>query len=194
MTPAQLDSVFEAFVQADSSTTKRYGGTGLGLSLCREFCQLLGGTSVRRANRATAACSPWSCRWMPPPCRSSSLPRRRLARNPAPADSGAIGRADGAGDRRRRGRAHDQRTRAARRGLPRARGRERRRGPQAGARAAAGPDRARPGDAGHGRLGSALGAEGQRGDARHPGGAAVDARCARRGDRQGCRGRSSTSP
>jgi signal transduction histidine kinase/DNA-binding response OmpR family regulator len=44
MTAAQLDSVFEAFVQADSSTTKRYGGTGLGLSLCREFCQLLGGT------------------------------------------------------------------------------------------------------------------------------------------------------
>ncbi|MBP6481660.1 MAG: response regulator [Pseudomonadales bacterium] len=44
MTEAQLDSVFEAFVQADSSTTKRYGGTGLGLSLCREFCQLLGGS------------------------------------------------------------------------------------------------------------------------------------------------------
>ena len=44
MTPGQLESVFEAFVQADSSTTKRYGGTGLGLSLCREFCELLGGS------------------------------------------------------------------------------------------------------------------------------------------------------
>jgi len=43
MTSEQLDSVFEPFVQADSSTTKKYGGTGLGLSLCREYCQLLGG-------------------------------------------------------------------------------------------------------------------------------------------------------
>lgn len=44
MTPEQLQTVFDAFVQADSSTTKRYGGTGLGLALCREFCTLLGGT------------------------------------------------------------------------------------------------------------------------------------------------------
>ncbi|MBK7170498.1 MAG: response regulator [Gammaproteobacteria bacterium] len=44
MTAEQLDAVFEPFVQADSSTTKKYGGTGLGLSLCHEFCALLGGT------------------------------------------------------------------------------------------------------------------------------------------------------
>ena len=43
MSAEQAKSVFEAFVQADSSTTKKYGGTGLGLSLCREFAQLLGG-------------------------------------------------------------------------------------------------------------------------------------------------------
>ncbi len=43
MTTEQLQSVFDAFVQADSSTTKKYGGTGLGLALCREFCTLLGG-------------------------------------------------------------------------------------------------------------------------------------------------------
>jgi signal transduction histidine kinase/DNA-binding response OmpR family regulator len=44
MTGEQLASVFEAFVQADSSTTKKYGGSGLGLSLCREFAKLLGGS------------------------------------------------------------------------------------------------------------------------------------------------------
>lgn len=43
MTPAQLARLFQAFTQADDSTTKKYGGTGLGLVISRKFCQLMGG-------------------------------------------------------------------------------------------------------------------------------------------------------
>ncbi|HKB71354.1 MAG TPA: ATP-binding protein [Thermoanaerobaculia bacterium] len=43
MTPEQLGKVFQAFTQADAATTRKYGGTGLGLALSRRFCQMMGG-------------------------------------------------------------------------------------------------------------------------------------------------------
>jgi signal transduction histidine kinase len=43
MTPEQLTKLFQPFVQADSSTTRKFGGTGLGLTITRELARLMGG-------------------------------------------------------------------------------------------------------------------------------------------------------
>ena len=43
MTAKQTNKLFKAFVQADSSTTRKYGGTGLGLTISKKFCQMMGG-------------------------------------------------------------------------------------------------------------------------------------------------------
>jgi PAS domain S-box-containing protein len=55
MTPDQQAKVFEAFTQADSSTTRTYGGTGLGLAITKSFCLLMGGdvTLTSEAGKGT---------------------------------------------------------------------------------------------------------------------------------------------
>jgi signal transduction histidine kinase len=73
MTPQQLATVFQAFTQADSSTTKKYGGTGLGLTITKSFCEMMGG-SITVASEAG---------------RGSTFTVRLPAEVPAPVDLSA---------------------------------------------------------------------------------------------------------
>jgi signal transduction histidine kinase len=43
ITDAQMEKLFQPFTQADSSTTRNFGGTGLGLTITKKFSEILGG-------------------------------------------------------------------------------------------------------------------------------------------------------
>jgi signal transduction histidine kinase/DNA-binding response OmpR family regulator len=44
ITKEQMDKLFQPFSQADASTTREFGGTGLGLVITKKFCEMMGGT------------------------------------------------------------------------------------------------------------------------------------------------------
>ena len=56
MTPEQLRRLFQRFSQADESTTRKFGGTGLGLALTRAFARLLGGDVTVTSTEGRGTC------------------------------------------------------------------------------------------------------------------------------------------
>jgi PAS domain S-box-containing protein len=56
LTPSQQARIFSAFTQADSSTTREYGGTGLGLYLSKQLSEMLGGSVSLQSEQGTGSC------------------------------------------------------------------------------------------------------------------------------------------
>ena len=180
MTPEQVSRLFEAFSQADAATTRRYGGTGLGLALSRRLCRMMGGdvTVESVAGRG----STFTIRLPAEVAGAVEEPARPPAEaSPGSAAAGTVLVIDD--EAAVRDLMQRFLTKEGFRVVTAARGRG---GPAAGAGAAAGRDHARRHDAGDGRVGGPVGAQGGPGHRRHPGHHADDRRrpepglCARR--------------
>jgi signal transduction histidine kinase/CheY-like chemotaxis protein len=81
----KLEAIFGSFTQVDSSTTRKYGGTGLGLTISRSLAQLMGGrmwveSEVGRGSTFffTAGFGPGTAPPLPAPARQVSLRGRRI--------------------------------------------------------------------------------------------------------------------
>ena len=73
----QTERLFEAFTQADGSTTRQYGGTGLGLTISRELVELMGGQIGARPQAPRG-----SVFWFTAPLPFASVPSAEMPESP----------------------------------------------------------------------------------------------------------------
>jgi two-component system, sensor histidine kinase and response regulator len=83
MSEAQMSKLFQAFTQAELSTTRRYGGTGLGLSICQRLLELMDGSIAVSSVRGEGSCFTARCRFrlgvgIAPPVLPEALQQMRV--------------------------------------------------------------------------------------------------------------------
>jgi signal transduction histidine kinase/DNA-binding response OmpR family regulator len=91
MTPDQLGRLFQPFTQADASTTRKYGGTGLGLVITRKLVEMMGGSVAVKSEPSKGSVFSLqipvaSTRQGAPVCQTvaDSTPAERVIARPAP--------------------------------------------------------------------------------------------------------------
>ncbi len=81
MTPEQMSKLFQPFQQADASTTRIYGGTGLGLTISRNFCRMMGGELTVASSHGTGTTFTIRLPMLPVPAKFSSGQLRAVYSN-----------------------------------------------------------------------------------------------------------------
>jgi signal transduction histidine kinase/ActR/RegA family two-component response regulator len=93
----QLDRLFAEFTQADASTTRKYGGTGLGLALSRRLCRMLGGDITVESRFGSGSAFTIRVPMHIPDVLPAVEPRKELTWNSLPSLPLAIAEPAGAG-------------------------------------------------------------------------------------------------